>query len=286
MWSSISWPGLNYGTPQVVFAWGAIDTKMIVEPGCVSKHVLISGCLVNSPVKEKTKKKCLEAESQLRNCGANYVLGLFGTSFLVKEFYRFFLTWLLEDPYLGLLVKDKGDHWLEIQSDGLDGLVQKAFKTGRIQIIDEKTPPSYVSSVVDFSVGVGTYSAIISSASAIKGARVLFVDFEMIGPCKQATLLDSLGARRCIFQNFNSVKIAILEYINNPEHNPHLGDISSVIEHFDPFQDNGAAERIGEYMGWYLEALDSGVSRDDSLQIATENYANKWGKDKVVLGLV
>ena len=49
---------------------------------------------------------------------------------------------------------------------------------------------------------------------------------------------------------------------------------------------NPAALRIGEYMGWYLEALDSGVSRDDSLQIATENYANKWGKDKVVLGLV
>ena len=126
----------------------------------------------------------------------------------------------------------------------------------------------------------------ISSASAIKGARVLFVDFEMIGPCKQATLLDSLGARRCIFHNYNSVKIAILEYINNPECNPHLGDISSVIEHFDPFQDNGAVLRIGEYMGWYLEALDSGVSRDDSLKIATENYANKWGKDKVVLGLV
>ena len=287
MWSSIS-TGLaqNYGTPQVVFAWGAIDAKMIVEPGRVSKHVLISGCLVNRPFKGKTQKKCLEAESQIRNCGANYVLGLFGTSFLVKEFYLFFLNWLLEDPYLGLLVKAKGATWLEIQSDGLDDLLEKAFKTGRIQIIDENIPPSYVAAVVDFSVGVGTYSAIISSASAIKGARVLFVDCEMIGPCKQATLLDSLGERRCIFHNFSSVKTAILEYINNPECNPHLGDISSVIEHFDPFQDNGAALRIGEYMGWYLEALDSGVSRDDSLQIATENYANKWGKDKVVLGLI
>ena len=43
---------------------------------------------------------------------------------------------------------------------------------------------------------------------------------------------------------------------------------------------------IGEYMKWYLKALDSGWSRDDSLQIATKNYANKWGKDKVALGLV
>ena len=58
MWSCISsWPGFNYGTPLVVFAWGAIDTKMIVEPGCVSKHVLISGCLVNRPFKENTQKK-------------------------------------------------------------------------------------------------------------------------------------------------------------------------------------------------------------------------------------
>ena len=65
-----------------------------------------------------------------------------------------------------------------------------------------------------------------------------------------------------------------------------MGDISSIIEHFDPFQDNGASQRIGEYMRWYLEALESGASRDDSLQIATKNYANKWGKDKVVLGLV
>jgi len=287
MWSSVP-SGLthNYGTPQVMFAWGNNDTSMIIESGCVSKHVLISGCLVNRPFKEKTQKKCLEAESQVRKRGANYVLGLFGTSFIVKEFYLFFLTWLLEDPYLGLIVKAKGEGWLDIQSDGLDGLVQKALKTGRIQIIDGNTPPSYVAAVVDFSIGVGTHSAIISSASAVQGARVLFVDFEMIGSYKKATLLDSLGAHRCIFPNFNSVKAAILEYINNPECNPHLGNISSIIDHFDPFRDNCAYQRVGEYIGWYLEALDSGVSRDDSLQIATKNYANKCGKDKVALGLV
>ncbi len=41
---------------------------------------------------------------------------------------------------------------------------------------------------------------------------------------------------------------------------------------------------VGEYVRWYLEGLDRRLCRDDALNRATRNYADKWGEDKVVRG--
>ena len=146
--------------------------------------------------------------------------------------------------------------------------------------------PADVAVVADFSIGLGTYSAVV--VSALSGARVIFLDFERIdqGQCNQPYfILHSLGPNRCVFYDFDSAKQAILDYVNNPESNPALGDTSSVLDFFDPFRDGKAGQRIGEYMGWYLEGLDKGLSRDDALCISTEKYADKWGEDKVLRGL-
>jgi hypothetical protein len=77
----------------------------------------------------------------------------------------------------------------------------------------------------------------------------------------------------------------VQKYVQNPGSNPHLGDASPVIHRFDPFRDGKASQRIGEYVGWYLEGLDSGLDRDRSLEQASRRYADRWGSDKVIRGL-
>ena len=94
-----------------------------------------------------------------------------------------------------------------------------------------------------------------------------------------------MGANRCVFYDFDSMKRAVWEYIANPKSNPDLGDVPPVLDHFDPFRDGKAGDRISEYISWYLEGLDKDLSRDDSLDLATQKYADKWGADKVIRGL-
>lgn len=286
LWSCIHHYGDVLATSQVTFVWGRNDAMLQIESGCISKHMLIAGCLLDKPLEEKTQKKYMDTIDQLRYQGASYYLGLFPGSTLSKDFYSYFFNWIIEDPKLGLLIKPKGDIWLDIQTDGLDGLVQKALTSGRVHVFDSKESPAYIGAIADFSVGIGTYSAAV--LSALRGARVLYVDYERLDQGKKPqpyNLLHSLGPNRCVFYDFDSVKKALLEYFNRPESNPDLGNASSVLDLIDPFQDGRAKQRIGEYIGWYLEGLENGLSRDDSMKIATKSYSKKWGEDKVVLGL-
>ena len=94
--------------------------------------------------------------------------------------------------------------------------------------------------------------------------------------------ITSLGEKRCVFYDPESLKQAVLEYIDNPATNPCLGDASPVLDEFDPFRDGKASERIGEYISWYLEGLDKNLEKDVALQEATQKYAAKWGTEKVI----
>ena len=87
------------------------------------------------------------------------------------------------------------------------------------------------------------------------------------------------------FYEFDSVKRAILEYVNNPKSNPDLGNASPLLDLIDPFRDGLASQRMGEYIKWYMDDRDKGFNRDDALLHAKEKYAAKWSEDKVVRGL-
>ena len=58
-----------------------------------------------------------------------------------------------------------------------------------------------------------------------------------------------------------------------------------MLDQFDPFRDGKAGQRIGEYVGCYVENIDKGKSREHSLKCAVISYAKKWGEDKIVRGL-
>tara|TARA_Y100000590_G_scaffold429761_1_gene542648 strand:+ start:364 stop:543 length:180 start_codon:yes stop_codon:yes gene_type:complete len=50
----------------------------------------------------------------------------------------------------------------------------------------------------------------------------------------------------------------------------------------DPFRDGKAAERIGNYINWMVEGLDSGKDRGRVLDECALRYRQEWGSDKVV----
>jgi hypothetical protein len=269
----------------VNFLWGKHDGRVLLGSGAIAKHMLISGCILNDNCDEKAQKSAKDFALSLRDQGGGRcILSFFDSSLPPRNTYRKLLEWLIEDPQLGLLIKSKGHVWLSIQEDGLDGLVERAKKTGRIHALPSSSSPADAALVSDFSIGYFSYSAIVTSA--LKGARILYLNYERVEePQKSYCTLDSLGPNRCVFNNFDLMKRAVQDYIANPKSNPALGDVTPVLDDFDPFRDGKAGDRISEYTSWYLEGLDNGLSRDNALNLSTQKYADKWGADKVIRGL-
>jgi hypothetical protein len=282
-WSCLTAPNAStLRCHEVYFVWGDHDLKIILDSNSISKNILISGCYLNEFSNKDEHQKAKAAVQVMKNQGVRLTLALFDNSFPVPNFYRFFLQWLVDDPSLGILIKSKGRNWKSVCKDGLGGLVQQAIDSGRIFILDENATPADAALLSDFAIGVSGISAI--TVSGLQGARVLYIDFEKLdlGALKPYGIYHSLGPKRCVFYDMESLKNAVLEYAKNPESNPNLGDVSPILDQIDPFRDGKASERIGEYVSWYLAGLDQNLSKDESLKIATDKYAEKWGEGKVI----
>jgi hypothetical protein len=286
-WSSLIGPTPELIRPHhVFFTWGIHDARIYRDNGSISPYMIIGG----SPMHEMSsneiyRKAASEASEDIRQCGSSYVLALFDNSLPTPAFYKFFLTWLVEDPECGLLIKSKGIEWFRLQHELLGDLARQAEDTGRIRVLDWQSSPADAALAADFSVGIGTPSATI--VAALEDARVLYLDYEKLdhGPLAPYTTLHSLGAGRCVFYDVESLQDAVRGFIGDSTANPHLGDISPVIDQFDPFRDGKASQRIGEYVGWFNSAMDAGARCDRALVEATRRYADKWGHDKIVRGL-
>jgi hypothetical protein len=286
-WSCLLAP--NSSSPkcqEVFFVWGEHDLKIVLDSGSISKNILLSGCHMTEKSHKEEFQKGQEAVQLMKNRGVRFTLSLFDNSHPVPNFYRFFMQWLVDDPALGILIKSKGPGWKNIvKKGGLGGLVKQAVETERLYVMDSKATPEDAALLTDFSVGITSISAI--AAAALKGARVLYLDFEKTDQSNMEpySIFHSLGPDKCVFYDLESLKEAVLEYTNNPESNPALGDASTILDQLDPFRDGNASQRIGEYVSWYLEGLDQNLSKDFAIRAATDKYAHKWGKDKVIRGL-
>ena len=74
---------------------------------------------------------------------------------------------------------------------------------------------------------------------------------------------------------------AILNFRRDPTLTQGFGDWSSMLEELDPFRDGRAAERLGNYLKWLLDALRDGGKRETVLADVADRYAAQWGHDKI-----
>jgi hypothetical protein len=277
--------GINYTSVrnhQVYFLWGNHDKKFALDSGSTSQTLLLAGCFLSNHSHKEEHQKARERLNIIRKKGVRYILTLLDNSLPCPEFYRFFLQWLEEDPYLGLLIKSKGQSWKNVQDDGLDGLVEHAINSNRLYEMDSSASPVDAAILTDFAVGITSITALV--AAALNGSRIIFLDYEQVdqGPQNPYCTLHSLGSNRCVFYEPSLLRKAIINYFKNPDSNPTLGDATPVLDQFDPFRDGKASQRIGEFVGWYLEELDGGSNPDKAVRSSTERYAKKWGQDKVI----
>ena len=93
-----------YVSVSVFFFWGRHDIQVALDSGCVSKHMLVSGCFLTGRSNPQARDSAKLVVSGFRKLGARYVLTIFDNSSPTPNFYRFLLEWLINRYYWVILL--------------------------------------------------------------------------------------------------------------------------------------------------------------------------------------
>jgi hypothetical protein len=272
---------------QVYFFWGQSSLNAANQSGSICKHSIITGSYLNDFSNSNPEDIAMinGLVKRLKDQGCNKILTLFDSSHEIPTYLGFFLQWLISDPTLGILIKPKKSDILEKNFSSNNSInIDTVKKTNRLVILNRDIHPADASIGSDFTIGTNSPSAVIMSA--INGHKCIYFDYQSMGKViseksRHNTLLHSLKERQCVFHDLEILKYEIIEHCKNPNYNPDLGDLSSIIDNIDPFRDGCASSRVGEYISWYVDGLNQKLTTDESLSRASQKYAVKWGSDMV-----
>ena len=201
---------------------------------------------------------------------------------ITRENYAFLLGKVLEESWLGLLIKPKVPSTLRKRLGPVAQLLQRAEETGRCFVYGTGTfhgsyPPAAAAMAADVHIHGHLCAGTAGLEAALAGVPTLLLDREgwSVSP------LYRLGVGRVVFKEWPSLWKACLEQWNHPGGVPGFGDWFPFLDEMDPFRDGRAAERMGTYIQWLLEGFKAGLGRQTVLADAAERYAAVWGKDKV-----
>lgn len=288
-WSNYHWPSACHTrVHHAYFAWGpAYAQRLGASSWSCINQVVVTGCPIRGvrPDPEDAKRS-LQLRAAIEARGATRVLALFDTSLPCEKFYAFFLTQLLDDPRWGMVLKPKdGLSWLfDLQPD-LEGLYARAQATGRLHVADQLCSPAEIAAAADLCVGVDINTATI--VAALGGHRAIHLDYVRLhaSPLSSWAEFHRAGPDRLVFDDPVRLWSALNRWYDDPSTCEGLGLADeNLLRRIDPFRDGQAGQRIGQYVRWYLDAMDRGAGRDDALEAASQRYARQWGGSMVGAG--
>jgi hypothetical protein len=193
-----------------------------------------------------------------------------------KRNYIFLLEKLLQNPWMGLVIKPKSPRNLRQRLGEVSTLLEKALATGRCYLFEGGAvqcsySPAAAALASDLTIHEVLSAATAGMESALAGVPTVLMDLEgwAVSP------LYELGVGKVVFTDWQSLWEAIEKRF------PELGDWSPLLADLDPFRDGKAAERIGTYLKWMLDGFKTGSDRETVMAEAAERYAKIWGSDKI-----
>ena len=287
-WSGTEWirsVKARITASHVFFAWGPEFVEQMRRNGLAPDVYLIGGH-VFAHLGRGTTERPAQIRQQMLNGSCEYIICLFDGSFSVKgsqqppklmaDFYVTVLGWVLNNQKLGLVIKPKSAAFELLP--GVKSLVDDAIARGQCVVEDPKTPSFEAALSADIAVGVGVNTAVMEAALA--GVRG--VHFDLPGVAKAYPgVEDGLGP--LVFRDGAELYEAI-EADRESGGTTGLGDHGSWLRSVDPFQDGGAAGRMGNYLRWYLESIEAGHDSQRWVADATERYSGVAGGQHVIYG--
>lgn len=276
----------GYHTKDIVFTWNNRNPEYfslpynIVHSQIVAGHPNGANFLQENAKIENVRQQFIEKKVQ-------FIITLFDTghgrdgfsrNFLSSEMemiYSEFLSWILEDNTVGLLIKSKKPYILKNLPNILP-LFKTAEQTGRCVLLPFECLPSQASRLADMVVGLAVSSAL--SEAVIAGCKGIHYHSRF----PENHEYYRWGYEKLVFDDLNRMMNALKSYKADRSSNPELGDWTPYLDSLDPFRDGRAGERMGTYIRWCLEGFDAGLSRNDVIKEANSKYVKRWGNDKVI----
>ena len=279
---------------DIFFTYSKVSANMEKKNKSIAKHFIISGLprdYSNNYLISDAKK----IRKKLQENGVKKIVSVFdGNSSttdlrwhsgneIQKENYEFILQAMMSNENLGVIFKPKSPQTLKNRLGKTYDFLIEAEETGRCIILKDTseyhspTPPILAGLASDICVhcDLSSGSAALECASANK--NVLLIDREGA----PYSILNELKNGQSIFKNWRDTIDAIDNY-DVRDKNSKIGDWSKLIDKLDPFQDGLSANRIGTYLEWIMEGLNTGQKADIILENAAERYCKKWGYDKII----
>lgn len=200
----------------------------------------------------------------------------------MRENYDYLLRKVLDEDWLGLVVKPKAPNSLRQRLGPVAELLRKAEETGRCFVFEDGYiqgyhPPVEAALSADVTVHGHLCAATAGLEAALAGTPTVMLDREGWPDSP----LYSLGVGSTVFTDWDDLWRTCQENWNSPSGVPGFGDWSPMLDELDPFRDGRAAERLGEYLNWLLQGFRDGKDRESVMADAADKYCRLWGTDKV-----
>lgn len=199
--------------------------------------------------------------------------------------YKFLLKKVLEEEWLGLILKPKKPGILFNKLGEVASLLEEAISTGRCHIIlssDESlvknftSPPALIAMASDLAIHDTLVAGTAGVEAALTGTPTVF--FDNYGFSKSLFCQPNDG--KIVFNDWNYLWSNLgAHFTENPV--PGLGDWSRIMDKIDPFNDGEAAERMGKYLSLLIQGFDQGFDRETILADAAKRYCRQWGNEKI-----
>lgn len=241
---------------------------------------------------ELLKPAAVELREKLRAAGADHVAAFFdegsaaderwhtGHGFM-RANYRFLCEKVLTEPWFGVVFKPKTPGTLRARLGEDAELLARAEATGRCFVCEGGTvagsyAPAFAALASDIAVHGHLVAATAGVEAALTGTPTLLMDREGW----PVSRFYDLGVGRVVFRDWDTAWAALHEQWRGAGV-PGLGEWGEELDRIDPFRDGRAAERMGTYLKWFLDAIAAGRGKDAALAECAERYADAWGSEMI-----
>jgi hypothetical protein len=278
---------------SIQFVFSSAFERLFRDIEAPVEYMVKTGFIYDGAIRELNRRdRAADMRRQLQANGATFILCFFDENSVnrwdilcsdddaVRD-YEYLLSWFLSDPTLGIVFKPKNSMNLFERLAPISHIIEKARETQRCLFLTSDTLygnifPAEAALAADICIGklLGTSAAV---EAELAGKPTLLVDTEGL----RSHPFHKWGKGRIIFEDWDSLRLAVERYRYEPESNPRLGNWSPELNDLDPFQDGHAGLRMGSYVFWMHEGLKRGLPKQDAMANAAEKYTQQWGESHV-----
>ena len=94
--------------------------------------------------------------------------------------------------------------------------------------------------------------------------------------------IKNINESENVFNDWDNLWNVVIKYFFENLPKSKIGNLDYLIKKIDPFNDGKASQRIINYLYDISKISNNNFSNEKILDISAENYAKKWGSDKII----